>query len=748
MRLFPVSLGLFLSLGASGLFAQDLHGARRAFQDELRKNGKVETAVDGLVATADPRAVDDFLDALTKLEKDLSKLRERIETKGKETRELWKQIDEQGAKGRPVSAGSATGAIKKHEALQKELAELSDQQDKFEDRQSLLRSGASRLLDRLPAESRATTLLGFASRIEKSKRIEEQLGLIEILISAAAPEAFDALAGLASSSTGAEIRTAAVEGLALKRSPRAWPILEKALADDTWTVQVAALGGLAKATNLDAVPAIIELLDKSSGRAAEEAELALVELSGKNFHDNATIWKEWWTKEGERAKAVLTELADESPLKQASAILAVKDTGLLAGARCLVESLGIGPRMPGTEPKALPPADDPLDHARREAVAEALSKSEERARGRLLADLFHRPFRAEKDIARRAAYLRAFGGVRDGSVRTLAARFAGFDPLSNPHTKEPYTDDERKTLRLAAVKGLALQGSPEVAPLLQKCLDLAKDKDLKLAIAAGLGNIRDGAAIEPLLRLLQDGEAEVVAAGQTSLNALTGENHGTDYAKWRAWWNGAKKTWKPSGPPTAAVADAAKKGGTGFYGIETKSLRIMYVLDRSGSMTANDAGKEGKTRMQAAREELIRAIRALPDDATFNLIFYNHAYEVWNKAMMPANKDNKSAAIAWVEAVDAAGNTNLFDPLERAFELAGRGAFDKAYGVDLDTIFFMSDGQPNRGRIIDPKEILKEVKRMNSLKKVKVHTIGVGDGQDEEFMRGLAELTGGQYVRR
>jgi hypothetical protein len=76
------------------------------------------------------------------------------------------------------------------------------------------------------------------------------------------------------------------------------------------------------------------------------------------------------------------------------------------------------------------------------------------------------------------------------------------------------------------------------------------------------------------------------------------------------------------------------------------------------------------------------------------------------------------------------------------------GARDKNYEIGADTIFFLSDGQPNRGDVTDPVQILEEVKRWNELRRVKIHTVGVGDGHAVAFMRSLAASSGGKYVAR
>lgn len=57
-------------------------------------------------------------------------------------------------------------------------------------------------------------------------------------------------------------------------------------------------------------------------------------------------------------------------------------------------------------------------------------------------------------------------------------------------------------------------------------------------------------------------------------------------------------------------------------------------------------------------------------------------------------------------------------------------------------------GAPNRGQYTEPDEILRELAKINKFRKLVIHTIGVGQGQVEYFLRSLAEQNGGKYVRR
>ena len=75
---------------------------------------------------------------------------------------------------------------------------------------------------------------------------------------------------------------------------------------------------------------------------------------------------------------------------------------------------------------------------------------------------------------------------------------------------------------------------------------------------------------------------------------------------------------------------------------------------------------------------------------------------------------------------------------------AGSGT-KEAYAVEIDTVFFLSDGMPTVGTWIDVEDILREVRDGNALRKVAIHTIAIGKF-DKVFMKRLAEENGGVFV--
>ena len=77
------------------------------------------------------------------------------------------------------------------------------------------------------------------------------------------------------------------------------------------------------------------------------------------------------------------------------------------------------------------------------------------------------------------------------------------------------------------------------------------------------------------------------------------------------------------------------------------------------------------------------------------------------------------------------------------------GLTDKYYPPVADTIFLLSDGAPTNEDLTDdkPERILRAVRQWNSLKRMKIHTIGL-KGHSASFMSALARENGGTYRSR
>ncbi|MAG58816.1 MAG: hypothetical protein CMJ83_21210 [Planctomycetes bacterium] len=741
--------------GAMNAQSGDIHEARRAFKAAVKAKSERErlAGVEALVACGDARGLDDLVVALLKVRKDLDKLESRIVKTGKKTGQAFKNVDKQGDAGRPVSVGSYNSAAKKAQKALKELQKLHRLKDALESWRAALLSGGGRLLDSIPKGDSAKAIHDQVSKLERAREHTEKILRLHLIAASKSDGAREALLGLAAREEDGEVRTAVIDAMGSRRDPRDVGALARALEDGVWPVRVTAARALGGIQSLTTIPPLIAALERGDGRFLEEVIAALEGHAGITFHDNATLWKAWWKDQGASLASILDGLTSDDQFERLRAIQAVGEKAFLLGARRLLDEAGLDPNSDenakDAEPKGEPDADArAVMAASGEAVGRVLSTVAHHSRDQQLNDLLIRPMEKEAKVARRAKFIPFIGHVRTKHARSILIALAGAAPIRNPAGGQPYDKDDRAKLTLAAVKAIGGQGHPEVVPPLREALTgFESSEELRLAAAASLLALRLSDSVGPLITGLNN-KGKVHTACQEALVDLTGENFG-DYPSWRDWWTKNRKGFKPRRARAVAKDDKPQeeRGGTRFYGINSRSKHVVFILDRSGSMEEADAKGEGK-KIDVAKAELKKAIISLPKGATFNIIFYNSAWDMWRKKMTVVDAASRKKAIKWVDSIEHRGFTNIFDPLERAFQLAGRGTHDKAYGVLLDTIFFLSDGLANRGRIIAPTEILKQIERMNQLKKVKIHTIGIGKNHDPRLMKGLADLTGGVYVAR
>jgi hypothetical protein len=212
------------------------------------------------------------------------------------------------------------------------------------------------------------------------------------------------------------------------------------------------------------------------------------------------------------------------------------------------------------------------------------------------------------------------------------------------------------------------------------------------------------------------------------LMQITGQNFRDDAASWKAWWvaQQGKLPKKNDPPPVGAY------GGNGaFYGIPIGARRVVFVLDISRSM-------ERGGRIDAAKRELSDAIANLPPEVFFGVVAFHGAVNVWQQELMPASEANRKQAIQMVMGQETrGGGTSSYDALEAAF------------GLDPEAIYFVTDGKPMSGKIVVPSEIVAAVSDVNRVRRISVHSIGIGTGEGEDvfagFLRALAEADWGEF---
>ncbi len=287
----------------------------------------------------------------------------------------------------------------------------------------------------------------------------------------------------------------------------------------------------------------------------------------------------------------------------------------------------------------------------------------------------------------------------------------------------------------AVADELGKQDDEQSLPSLQKLAKLkcfSSSFACRRATVQAMISIRRPESIDALLALLPSVDGEVAGDIVRHLTQVSGEQIGSDLQAWRGWW---KKRREGFGfPPRGAkppVVEAAAPGAASYYGLSLNARRIVFILDISGSM-------EGP-RLQAAKQELIKAIEGLAKDVNFSVLVFNSVVVAWKKTLMPASPANKRLAAQFVYTLHGTGRTAAYDALESAFQF------------DAEAIYFLTDGEPNRGKIVAPDDIVAAIGQGNRSRRVSIYAIGIApgppDGPFDTFLRTLAEQNFGAYRR-
>lgn len=366
-------------------------------------------------------------------------------------------------------------------------------------------------------------------------------------------------------------------------------------------------------------------------------------------------------------------------------------------------------------------------------------------------------------------------------VRRLLARGCGVwhKSLASPRmtkrffaTLKKLRADEEARVRLSVVRALVLHKRAESFELLTAC---AKDTDwrVRAAVVKGMETIGTPEAVDLLIAIMKKESGRLKDDINGALKRMTFQKH--EFADaWERWWHSVGRQIPKKRSPTANKDKTLKaKDSAAFYGIPTRSDRIVFIIDTSGSMKKeveefkrvvitgrkeSETPVAGKTRIAVAKNELKRAISNLNPKKKFNIIFFNHATKPWKKEMVAANPSGKKEARKDIEVVTARGATYTLGALREAFKMAGAIAGGSVTtgkrGAAVDTIFLLSDGGPTDNKIeetkpMDPEIILTKVREWNKDTGIVIHTIAVDTEEvGTYFLKQLAAQNGGQFVER
>lgn len=182
--------------------------------------------------------------------------------------------------------------------------------------------------------------------------------------------------------------------------------------------------------------------------------------------------------------------------------------------------------------------------------------------------------------------------------------------------------------------------------------------------------------------------------------------------------------------------------------------QIVFVLDRTGSMQANN-------KMEQAKNALKFCLDNLNPNDRFNLITFNESADTLFKALVPATRENVVKAQRVVADLEASGGTNIDEALRAALN-----QLKSAEGTQK-MVIFLTDGLPTVGET-NVEKILDNVKRLNEAERLalmgrltpqrakelagaaaRIFCFGVGYDVNVPFLDRLAEQSRAEadYVR-
>lgn len=257
---------------------------------------------------------------------------------------------------------------------------------------------------------------------------------------------------------------------------------------------------------------------------------------------------------------------------------------------------------------------------------------------------------------------------------------------------------------------------------------------VRRSVVLALAHVQELEAVDALIELLGRLEGEVRGDIVRYLTSISGEQHELDAAAWREWWQASRKSFQfpLRGQKVVVARPKPQSMSQQYYGIPIYAQRLVFVIDASGSMRRGG-------RIDAAKRELVEAVKALPAGVSFNVLAFNERVFRWRKKLMIASPENKEKAVQYVEQLGLGRATASYDALEAALDL------------DAEAIYFLTDGAPHGGKVDQPAEIVDVLTRLNHTRRVTINSIGIGVGPEgnlfDTFLKTLSEKNYGEYRR-
>jgi hypothetical protein len=231
---------------------------------------------------------------------------------------------------------------------------------------------------------------------------------------------------------------------------------------------------------------------------------------------------------------------------------------------------------------------------------------------------------------------------------------------------------------------------------------------------------------------------------ERALENRSGKQFGLRPTEWSTWWKAVRGKSIQGGPVTGQYQEGTSPG---FFGIHPATDRVMFVIDRSGSMdepmpvTTGSSTSAGRSRWETAVSELGRFLDAIGPKAKFGVAFFCDHTEEWRPTLSPADDEDKKSAMSWLYGQHPGGGTMLEGAIHRALRIGPDGTPDLAV-LEADTVIVLTDGETAEG----PGWVDPFLLSANQRARIVFHCVKIGAGGDGTLEK-LAQGTGGDFVR-
>lgn len=302
-----------------------------------------------------------------------------------------------------------------------------------------------------------------------------------------------------------------------------------------------------------------------------------------------------------------------------------------------------------------------------------------------------------------------------------------------------------------AVQGLGyFEDNPDVVVMrIGTLLAPACPHVIRACAADALGGMRHLKAVEALIPLVEDDAIGPRVA--RSLYRLTGQHFDQQpQTQWRDWLkeSGGKIDFKMHAAAdfenflkmqALVKPDDGQMNMSTFYGIDVRGKGLLFILDVSGSMTFEDR----ISKLRAQMQNILTLFSSRPGSMRYGITTFGADIEsCFPRGIMDNSDESRRRATRFVEKLQAGGGTPMVEVLTHAYTRVLPGA-------DIDTIFFLSDGQPSDGT---PEMVLEITRKIFQRYQTRFNTISIGEDVPAEFgkpslLQEMAQITQGTFTQ-